>query len=130
MLQRACAGTYPGHAIAGLPAARRHFFPGFAENQAGNPDRDYRISEAARQIVTFRVLNLLKDWPFRGPFDVIFCRNVLIYFTRETQEKLFDRFAAVTTKGSRLYIGHSERIVGPAQSRYRNVGTTTYSIGR
>jgi chemotaxis protein methyltransferase CheR len=62
----------------------------------------------------------------QGRFDAIFCRNVMIYFTRETQEVLLERFAAVSKPNARLYIGHSERVTGPAQSVFRNIGMTTY----
>lgn len=88
----------------------------------------FRISEAARALVTFAPLNLIGDWPIRGPFDVIFCRNVAIYFSAAIQERLWQRFAAITRPGAYLFIGHSERITGPAEARLENVGITAYRV--
>ena len=88
----------------------------------------FRISEAARALVTFAPLNLIGDWPLRGPFDAIFCRNVAIYFSASTQERLWQRFVAVTRPGAHLFIGHSERIIGPAEARLENVGITAYRV--
>lgn len=86
----------------------------------------FRISEAARALVTFAPLNLIGDWPIRGPFDVIFCRNVAIYFSNGIQERLWQRFAGILRPGAHLFIGHSERIIGPAETRLQNVGITAY----
>jgi len=79
-----------------------------------------------RDLVAFRFLNLLHDWPFKQKFDVIFCRNVLIYFEQDLQSQLFSRFCSVLKPGGFLYIGHSERVSGPASTALRQVGVTTY----
>jgi len=61
-----------------------------------------------RRLVAFKILNLLRPWPMKGPFDIIMCRNVTIYFDRETQRALWQRFAQLIPPGGRLYVGHSE----------------------
>jgi chemotaxis protein methyltransferase CheR len=82
--------------------------------------------QQVRDLIAFRFLNLLHDWPFKQKFDVIFCRNVLIYFEQDLQAKLFSRFCSVLKPGGHLYIGHSERVSGPATNSLRQIGVTTY----
>jgi len=84
------------------------------------------ISDEARAIVRFRLLNLLGEWPISGRFDTIFCRNVMIYFDQPTKERLVARFADALVGGGHLYIGHSERVTGPAASLLEPVGPTIY----
>jgi len=84
------------------------------------------IHEAVRQIVRFRILNLLGDWPISGTFDVIFCRNVMIYFDNPTKERLIQRFLEKLSPEGTLYIGHSERVTGPAAEHLQLVGPTIY----
>lgn len=62
-------------------------------------------------MVTFRQLNLLDNsWPIRGPFEAIFCRNVMIYFDKSTQYKILDKFAPLLAKDGLLFTGHSENL--------------------
>ncbi|PEQ12849.1 chemotaxis protein CheR [Novosphingobium sp. PC22D] len=84
------------------------------------------ISQTARSVVRFRSLNLLGDWPMAGKFDVIFCRNVMIYFDVPTKERLVARFCEALKPEGHLYIGHSERVTGPASEHFQLVGPTTY----
>ncbi|GAM05845.1 CheR family methyltransferase [Novosphingobium sp. MBES04] len=84
------------------------------------------IHDTARSIVRFRLLNLLGDWPIRGRFDCIFCRNVMIYFDNPTKERLVQRFCEALHPGGYLYIGHSERVTGPAMNMLNLVGPTIY----
>ena len=84
------------------------------------------MEQAVRELVRFRRLNLLDAWPMRGRFDAIFCRNVMIYFDEPTKELLLTRFADQLATGGFLYIGHSERLLGPAAARFRPVGHTLY----
>ena len=74
----------------------------------------------------FKLLNLLGEWPLSRPFDVIFCRNVMIYFDQPTKERLVARLAAQLRPGGFLYIGHSERATGPAERELVQVGPTIY----
>jgi len=78
-----------------------------------------------KSLITFRQLNLLEDWPMRGPFDAIFCRNVVIYFDKDTQRNLFERMADLQEPGGWLFIGHSENLVNLTR-RYELVGRTVY----
>ena len=116
-LARAEAGRYGSEAITGLaPEMRRMLF---------GPE-DGLILPELRGALRFRHLNLIGEWPMRGGFDVIFCRNVAIYFDKPTQERLWSRFAASLRPGGWLYIGHSERITGPAAAAFAVEGITTY----
>ena len=76
--------------------------------------------------MTYRQLNLIGDWPMKGKFDVIFCRNVVIYFDEPTQMRIWSRFAGLLADEGHLYIGHSERVSGDAKNLFDNIGITTY----
>lgn len=121
MVAEGAAGVYSEDLLAPVPAAsRKHFTP-----VAGAPGR-FSADAALRRLVTFKELNLIGDWPMRGRFDVIFCRNVVIYFDDATQERVWSRFAPIMTPGGVLYIGHSERVTGPAAKVLQPAGLTTY----
>jgi chemotaxis protein methyltransferase CheR len=83
------------------------------------------ISDAVHRLLAFKPLNLMGDWPMKGPFDAIFCRNVAIYFTRQDQLRLFDRMADLLTPDGYLYIGHSENLFG-LSNRFQLVARTIY----
>ena len=84
-----------------------------------NPARRYQIIEPLRRKVHFARLNLMGEWPMAGPFDVIFCRNVMIYFDKPTQEQLVNRFWNLLKPGGHLFVGHSESLAGsPHEFRY------------
>jgi len=87
---------------------------------------DLVIAQEARDLVQFKRLNLHGDWPMRRPFQVIFCRNVMIYFDQPTKDRLVARFAQALMPGGYLYIGHSERVSGPAADLLEPVGPTIY----
>jgi chemotaxis protein methyltransferase CheR len=90
------------------------------------PDEEsYQISEAVKQMVSFRDLNLMSEWPMKGPFDVIFCRNVVIYFDRETQRQVIARMEAMQRPGDYLILGHSESLLD-ISTRYQLVGNTIH----
>ena len=82
-----------------------------------------------KRLVSFKELNLIGDWPMKGRFDVIFCRNVVIYFDDPTQERIWSRFTPLMNPGATLYIGHSERVSGPASRQLQTAGLTTYRLG-
>jgi chemotaxis protein methyltransferase CheR len=112
--------AYDAHLLDGVPAElrRRWTVPG--------PGGAARMADEARALVTFNELNLIGDWPMKGRFDAIFCRNVAIYFEDETQARLWSRFAPLINPDGALYIGHSERIQGPAAGAFRPDGVTIY----
>ena len=85
------------------------------------------MADEARQLVTARVLNLFEKWPLKAQYDVIFCRNVMIYFGDPAKEELEERFVNQLAHGGHLYIGHSERLIGPAASRMKSCGHTIYA---
>lgn len=97
----------------------------FAASEAH--DGNHRIAVPdLRALVSFRELNLMEPWPMKGLFNIVFCRNVTIYFDAPTQATLWSRFASVVQPGGLLCIGHSERLSGDAVARFKTVGTTMY----
>lgn len=82
-------------------------------------------STPLKSLITFKQLNLLDPWQMKGPFDIIFCRNVVIYFDKTTQRELFDRMADLQEPGGWLFIGHSENLQN-VTTRYQLVGRTVY----
>ncbi|RDC74532.1 chemotaxis protein [Rhodovulum sp. 12E13] len=124
VLAEARKAVYPEAQVEPVPEAMRRRFLEPAPGRDGT--RAWRVAEPARSLVAFRELNLLKEWPMRGRFDAIFCRNVVIYFDRETQRCLWERFAAALAPGGHLFLGHSERIDTAATDAFRVVGTTMY----
>jgi chemotaxis protein methyltransferase CheR len=89
-------------------------------------EEEIELAPAVRSIARFRTLNLLGPWPMQGKFDVIFCRNVMIYFDNPTKERLVARFADALAPGGWLYVGHSERVTGPALDKLTSAGPTIY----
>jgi chemotaxis protein methyltransferase CheR len=118
-LARAEAATYAAKDMAPVPEALRQAWTR-AEGE------NLTISDEARAIARFRYLNLQGAWPMHGRFQVIFCRNVMIYFDNPTKERLVERFAAALEPGGHLYIGHSERVTGPAAALLVPAGPTIY----
>jgi len=90
------------------------------------PDREHvQVGTALRNTIRFNYLNLQEDWPFSGPFDVIFCRNVMIYFDKPTQQRLVNRFYDVLEGGGLLFTGHSESLTG-INHKFNYVRPTIY----
>ncbi|MGD9843430.1 MAG: CheR family methyltransferase, partial [Steroidobacteraceae bacterium] len=84
-----------------------------------------RVKPALQAMIAFRTLNLMHKWPMQGPFDVIFCRNVMIYFDQSTREKLLERYAQLLADGGYLCLGHSESIQMQC-TQFKLVGNTIY----
>lgn len=84
-----------------------------------------QVKQNLRDMAFFKPLNLLQAWPMSGQFDMIFCRNVVIYFDKPTQKVLFDRFAELLVPGGYLIIGHSESMY-KLSDRFTPIGNTTY----
>ena len=86
------------------------------------------ISPNIKEMISFKKLNLISNqWPMHGPFDVIFCRNVIIYFDKDTQKKLISRFARLQYPSAYLFSGHSESLQ-TVSDKYKHVGRTTYKL--
>ncbi|MGE0675893.1 CheR family methyltransferase [Pseudolabrys sp.] len=108
ILSRAARGEYQPAAVDEIPAAYKPFFS--VETRAGR--EAMVVADDLRDIVRFKQLNLMQDWPIKGLFDAIFCRNVMIYFDAPTKARLIDRFIAQLKPDGWLYIGHSESLTG------------------
>jgi chemotaxis protein methyltransferase CheR len=126
ILDEAREGAYSDDALQPVPQNLRGTW--FKRVSMGT-DRPWRVSDELQSMVTFRELNLIGDWPMSGRFDVIFCRNVVIYFDEPTQEQVWSRFIPMMQPGATLCIGHSERVTGPAADRLSSAGLTTYVLG-
>lgn len=122
ILAKARAAQYPADEIKGVPDRLRGLM--FERDSPGASTQ--QVSARLRGLVHFAELNLMTDWPVRGPFDAIFCRNVAIYFDKPTQARLWQRFAALLAPGGLLCIGHSERLSGPAADQLATAGITAY----
>ena len=107
VLSHATAGVYEEETLRDVPPpfVGRHF--ALART---TPTRAYRVNDALRSMVRFARLNLIGPWPMRGPFDVIFCRNVMIYFDEPTQQRLVRRLWEILAPGGHLFVGHSESL--------------------
>ena len=122
VLGRAQRGVYEEERVRGLPAARLERF--FRHDDSGKSAR-YAVTQELRDLITFRELNLMHTLPMKGPLDAIFCRNVIIYFDKETQRQLFARIAQLQRPGDLLFLGHSESLYRVSDA-YALVGKTIY----
>ncbi|MBL9148434.1 MAG: protein-glutamate O-methyltransferase CheR [Phycisphaerae bacterium] len=109
-LAAARRGVYAESTVAQMdPALREKYF----ERVRGDDGLTmYRVRDAVRKLVTIRQLNLMDEWPFAGPFDVVFVRNVMIYFDRETRERLVRRLAGYLRPNGVLAVGGAETLSG------------------
>jgi chemotaxis protein methyltransferase CheR len=119
ILEQGRKGSYPATEIHEIPPLLRQKY---IEAQA---DESGRMSYALRSLITFNQLNLHGAWPMQRKFEVIFCRNVIIYFDKPSQCRLFDRFANLLNDGGYLYIGHSESLYKVTE-RFRSIGQSIY----
>jgi chemotaxis protein methyltransferase CheR len=126
VLTKAAQGEFAGSAIDEVPDQYRGFFQ-YKTN--GSTTEKVRVDKELQALIAFRRLNLMESWPFKGPFDAIFCRNVMIYFDGPTKENLVERFRQHLKPGGWLYIGHSESLIGThpgldllGRTTYRRVG--------
>lgn len=107
ILEKAMKGVYTIEEIKGVPAMYKTRY--FTPISSAKNERNYRISKEARDLIQFASFNLITpEYPFKHPFDVIFCRNVFIYFDKDTQAQIINRLAQALRKGGYLFLGHSE----------------------
>jgi chemotaxis protein methyltransferase CheR len=122
MLERARQGIYEEQKLKGVPAPlRSRYFQQLRDGQ----QQGYRVCDRVRQMVHVAQLNLMGPWPMKGPFDVIFCRNVMIYFDKPTQRQLVQRFGELLAPAGTLFLGHSESLTGNRDD-FRHVRSTIY----
>jgi chemotaxis protein methyltransferase CheR len=122
VLSRARSGIYAQERVQGLSAERRSTF--FREQHEGSVVR-HAVRADLGELITFNQLNLMHQLPMKGPLDVIFCRNVVIYFDKDTQRDLFRRYAQLQRPGDILFLGHSESMFKVSDD-YTLVGRTVY----
>jgi chemotaxis protein methyltransferase CheR len=122
VLATAAEGVYSADRLKSVSGSRAsRFFQKGSGAQAGK----FRVQDELRRLITFKQLNLMSEWPVRGPFDAIFCRNVIIYFDKDTQRTLFGRMAALQRPGDILFLGHSESLYR-VSDKYELIGRTIY----
>jgi len=115
-------GVYDDSRVEGLDKAvvKRWF-----SKNSKHPGK-VRVKPELQALIYFRQLNLLKDWPMKGPIDIIFCRNVIIYFDMPTKQKLMNRYADMLVSGGHLFLGHSEAM-NNMSTRFSLCGKSVYS---
>ncbi len=109
MLATARRGVYSQERAADVPRALRPKY--FQRSRRWGPNQ-VQVSNDLKKLVRFGALNLMHPWPMRGSFNAIFCRNVMIYFDRPTQQTLVNRFWDLLEPGGYLFVGHSEGLSG------------------
>lgn len=120
VLAKAQGGVYEAGNVNGLDDATLKKW--FLKSPDGNA---YKVKPELQKYIFFKRLNLLEAWPMKGPFDLIFCRNVLIYFDKETKDKLFKGYHNMLSPTGHLFIGHSETM-GKEHTEFKNLGRTMY----
>lgn len=113
------SGRYTKERISSVPQEYRKYI----STEEGSDDIEVR--EDVKKLITFNQLNLLHEWPMKGQFDVIFCRNVVIYFDAPTQTRLFERYADILHPDGHIFIGHSENL-HKVCDRFASIGRTIY----
>ena len=122
MVKKGSDGIYTEERVTGLTEQQ---MKKWVKKGKGNTDGMVKMDDELREMITFKQLNLMHEWPMKGPFDLIFCRNVLIYFNKDTQAMLFDRYADMLVDEGHLFIGHSESMYKICD-RFKLLGQTIY----
>ena len=122
ILERAQKGVYGEDRIKPVsPALRQKYL----QAQTGKGEKVFAVGKALRDVVIFKYLNLMKEWPIRRKLDFMFCRNVMIYFDKPTQEALINRYWEVLDSGGILFTGHSESLAG-IDHKFKYIQPTIY----
>ena len=122
ILDVARTGIYKSDLLENMPKGRRNRW---FRKGTGNNEGFVRVVPEIRELLHFRKLNLTGPWPMQKPFDIIFCRNVVIYFNQETRKILVDRFVDFLKDDGYLFVGHSESLLG-ITDRLESVGRTIH----
>jgi chemotaxis protein methyltransferase CheR len=126
VLETARAGAYRDESVTRLPPdiVRKYF----QRPAAASSDGYMKVRPELMNMVSFRPLNLLDaQWPLRPGLDAIFCRNVMIYFDKDTQFSILRRFAPLLNPGGLLFVGHSENF-SQARDTFQLLGKTVYQV--
>lgn len=121
VLAKARSAVYGADTAKGIPA---NLYSRFTRPR---PAGEFEIDPSLRKMVFFKHLNLMESWPIKGPFDAIFCRNVMIYFDRETQHRLVSRYCKRLMPGNYLYVGHAESLVAEG-TVLKGAGRSTFQL--
>ena len=122
VLSHAKQGIYSDDAISSIPV--KYLQPCFFKGK-GSQQGNIKVAKGLQQSIHFQQLNLLDEWCWQEPFDLISCRNVIIYFDKQTQEKLIKAFYQQLKPHGILFLGHSES-VGSCSDLFRHLGKTIY----
>lgn len=122
ILAHAKQGIYGAERIESLPRER---FKGWFSIGRGDNASSVKVNSKLQEMIRFKRLNLMSAWPLKKQFDIIFCRNVMIYFDDQTQKRLIERFCELQAEGSHLFLGHSESLYR-VTNRYDLIGHTIY----
>jgi len=122
VLATGSAGIYAAERLNSVSPTRQQTF--FQQGPGASAGK-FRVNSELRRLITFKQLNLIGEWPMRGPFAAIFCRNVIIYFDKPTQKVLFERMARLQRPGDLLFLGHSENLYRVCD-QYDLIGKTIY----
>ena len=120
VLNKAIRGVYPKESLQNLPKhwIHQYFIEYDSEHQ--------QVHEKVKKLITYRKFNLMEEkFPFKKPFQIIFCRNVMIYFDSATREQLVSKFYNATVKGGFLFIGHSESL-NISKTKYKYIKPAVY----
>ena len=109
VLSQAQRGIYAMERVAGIP---RNVLTAYFQKGQGNWQGHVRVKAPVRNLVSYRRINLMERFDFKQTFHAIFCRNVMIYFDKETRARLVDKFKSCLPKGGYLFVGHSESLTG------------------
>lgn len=121
-------GIYPMERVERLSPERLRRF--FLKGAGNNNEGMVCVRPELRKMIEFRRVNLLdSSWPVRGPLDVIFCRNVMIYFDKPTQYRILSRFAPLLQEDGLLFAGHSESFLHAADL-FKSLGKTVYALAK
>jgi len=97
----------------------------YLTREASKTGDKYKVNQKLKDVIVFKYLNLMKDWPIMGPLDFIFCRNVMIYFDKQTQQTLINRYTDLLDRDGLLFTGHSESLTG-IEHKLKYVQATIY----
>ena len=118
VLNIATQGVYTNERLSQVPPLLKNKYFDYQDDH-------FSVKTNLRRLITFRHLNIVGKWPFRGLFDIIFCRNVMIYFDRKTQQAVVDRFYDYLSHGGFLFLGHSESLIH-ISNKFRYIEPSVY----